>query len=1119
MDNTWIIPRRKFLGGIGSVAGLSMASTELIDRATATTGDPQESIAPDFGGEDHLRPHILTWGGNSVFLQNKGIGETTHDERKRAVLGTHPEAFWAQGQTGFDGPPSETGSVASRVRGELELARDLGFETPFGRPGLFSFGQEEEWYEGLSEEDKWRWPDGSNVQTPVEAGIRYPDGRTVKLDLDECDDGIEDCEDYDVVPSVHVEGVREFYYQIATDYVDMGTIGIWLDQLDVQGRQRDFSPWAQAAFKDYLRNRSQDELTRLGVEDLQELDIRAEILDRTPPNSDAHPAEDPLYREYTKFDFQTTKDFLAGIRDRLASENPEVEPEEFLVFGNLYGPFENPHIAAILSDPLTLPVGESQETISANNVFDFNVKFYVAAGRFENSGFHQGRPYLMDEDRIGEVNKLDKTAPQIDYTSIQFAEQIANRAIGVATFQGSCCYGPIQDQPGNWIRPDGSIPSELQALTGFAWSTRELLRSGAFAHDVAVIRSIPTNLWEADTWNWNRSNEPISASFGGASNIVMETDRPYDVLIFGHPDLWDDSTMLERLTTYEQVVLPSIRSLSDAQRTALIEALDDGLHVIFSDEMPTRNADYEPLSEQAIEELVGHPNASVLSGTPARNHWNGTGDGAQLKDALKKGPRLVSTDAETNLGLTLQTQSDPNRLVLQVVNYDLDLNTGEVSSISELAVSIRDTVGLELNQARYYAPGKAPETLGIERQDGRVEVSVPELDVWGVVVFGPDARAVSISGKESEATKAITAAKEAISTAEADSRTKGLDDARQFLSYAETGMDYDAFDRTETAARKAVKTARAAKSVPTIGIDVAHNQPAVEKGYDSLASFRDQFVRDVEFVAVEDWTKAVFDELDVLIVTPTHQFEGYQFGFTEQEVSLASDFVTQGGGLLFIGSNGLPDDTSMLLGEFDFGFKPGIVRNADGFGTTHATRRETNVINQTTQLLESTGPSYAIDPPEDATVLYEYGPTPDSYRDTCDYSKDSSCEPDAAGEPFSAIATRGKGTVMVHSSSRHLLPFSLNDGFTQPWSPTVNVVRNVIQYMISNSTDGNSVSTSTTAETAQKSETATTATESVSTSQTTETEASGFGVLSSLTAIGGSIYLWNNHLQNGEDSD
>lgn len=1146
MVDQWPITRRTALKGFGGIAGLSLSNAAVSKQVSATTTNSRENYAPDFGGDDHLYPHILAWGANAVFLRSKGFEETTHDQRKKGVLSTHPEAFWAYGVTGFDGPPSETGTVSSRIRGELELALDLGFKTPLGRPGLFSFYQEKEWYEGLEKKEKWRLPDGSILDSHMDASIRYPDGERVKLDMDECDGDVDDCEDFDVVPSLHVDGVRNFYNQIAVDYVDMGTFGIWIDQLDVQGRQRDFSPWAQEAFREHLQELSNAELERLGIEDPDGLEVVEEILNRSPPDTDAHPAEDPLYREYTTFDFQSKKDFLVGIRDYLANEYPDRNPDEFLIFGNLYGPFENPHSAAILSDPLTLPVGESQETISANNVFDFNVKFYVAAGRFEKSGFHQGRSFLFDEDRIGEVNKLDMEEPQTDFCSIQFAEQIANRAIGVATFQGDCCYGPIQEQPGNWMHPDGSIPDELQELTGFAWSTRELLRGGEFEHDVAVVRSLPTTLWEAGTWEWDRSNKPINESFGGAANVVMETDRPYDVLIFGHPDLWDDEEMLDRLSTYEQVILPSVRAISDAQRASLLEALNEGLHVIFSDEIPSRNADYEPLSDGEIDELVNHQNSTVLSGTPARDHWNGNGEGEPLKEALTDRPRLVSTNVNTNLELTLQAHTSPERLVLQVVNYDINLDSGDVSRQSDVSITIRDDLTASVEDAKYYRPGKAPTTLEIEQENGRIGVTLPELDVWGVLVFGKDSQAVSLSGEKGPAAESIDTAKAEIAAAESEGRTEGIDDARQFESYAETGMHYGAYERANTAAKKASETAKAAIHVPVIGIDNAHNQPAVEKGFDSLVPFQENFIRDVEFVAVDEWNEETFEELDILMVRPTQSFEDHNFGFTEAEAKLAGDFVNSGGGLLFIGSHGVPDDYRLLLDQFDVGFKSGTIKNPDGYGSHFAPRRETHVINQTTPTIGGTGPSYAIDPPDEATVLYEYPTGEGIWRSNCESTADEPCGPDAGGEPLSALFTHGNGTVMVHASDKKIGSNTVGDDFTEPWDPTLNIVRNAIHYMTRGPETGGSSDLSTTSpdptsktksstertgnlnQTTESSapttnpdptsETKSSTERTGNLNQTTESSAPGFGLLSSVTTLMGGVYVLKRHLEKSNDS-
>lgn len=1074
------------------------------------------SEGPTFGESNTLRPHIAAWGGNHLFNQSKGFEVTALERIENSILSMHPEQFWPRGLTGFNGPPSDTFGVPASTRGQFEFALDHGFTPIQGRHGEFGTPREDEWYRSLPTDEKWRWPDGSIVESHDEVVVRRVDGSAVTIDDRFSGD------DYAFTPSLHVDGVQEFFQQSAVDLVRLGTNGIWIDGANLWGRQRDFSEWAIESFRTHLNTLSQEALDRLGVDDPDSLDVVQEITSRNRLFSDDHPATDPLFREYTKHDFRTQKAFFENLRSALEEAFPERDGA-FLLFGNLADPFTYPHISAILSDPMTFAAGESQKTVPPDHIYDFETKFWVAAGRFERSGFHMG-PHLWFDAPTSTVfeSDLDLSVVQTDFVAVHFAEQIANRTIGVADFQGDCCplSRPITEQPGNWLRPDGSLPDSLEELTAFAWSTREILRGGAFAHDVAVVRSVPTNLWNTGSHPWQIDNEENKASFGGAANIATEDHRPYDVLIFGHPDLWDDEVMLERLVSYEQVILPSVTCLSTGQRDALSSALDNGVHVIIADEPPERNADFEPLSTSAQNEILDHSNTTVLSGTPARDYWNGEGDGRELREALAERAALVRTGVDSGLELTVQRHADPDRIVIQAVNYGFDLDAGEAIPVSDLELEVTDGFGTDLAAAKYYRPGERPRSLAVDTQGDRISVTLPTVEVWGVLVIGPDETAVSLAGDGSDAEDAISEATSAVERARAESRTAGLDDAEQFLTYAREARFYGAYARAESAANDALESAAAATQPPMIGIDTGHNQPGAGHSYDSFSDFRDAFIEPVTFTEVTEWTEASLADLEVLMVPPTYEHEGGPFGFTPDEADLLGEFVESGGGVLFIAQGGVASDHAVVSDQFGIGFKPGAVRRPGSWGSEELHRGDLHEINQTVLNIGGASPSAVVEAPDDGMGLLEYPETADLWRELCGDMGRQECDEDAAGEPFAVLLDHGSGTVMAHGGIRHTARPSWVGDFEAPWTDRTTILRNAIGYMAERASsvervDQAETPTSTKAkETSIPDETKPRSTENTAArgaDETTAADAPGFSLLTGLAGIAaglGAVSRW-----------
>ncbi|PSQ15280.1 hypothetical protein BRD00_14995 [Halobacteriales archaeon QS_8_69_26] len=283
------------------------------------------------------------------------------------------------------------------------------------------------------------------------------------------------------------------------------------------------------------------------------------------------------------------------------------------------------------------------------------------------------------------------------------------------------------------------------------------------------------------------------------------------------------------------------------------------------------------------------------------------------------------------------------------------------------------------------------------------------LNVWGVLVLGPDAAAVTPAGEGSAASEAISATTDAVESASGEGRTAGLDDARQFLTDAREADSYGAYARAVTAAENALAAADAATEVPTVGIDTAHNQPDAGHSYDYFAEFRDAFLEPVEFTEVTGWSDAVLDELEVLVVPPTYEHQGGDFGFTDAEADLLEEFVSSGGGVAFLAQGGIARDHTVVTERFDVEFEPGPVRQPGEWGSDYR-RRGSHALTRTVLRVGGGSPSAVVDPPDDATVLLEYPRDADLWRELCGDRERQDCDADAAGEPASVLLDRGNGT-------------------------------------------------------------------------------------------------------------
>lgn len=1096
------LDRRDFLGAlgvapfIGSIPRISSPSWMLADARDGLFQPLRRSGVFPLGSTvdaDQQSPLVLAWGGNTLFRRESGFDTLHRQEIVEGILSTHPDTFWSTRIVGFEGPPRDTYFVGD-ARLQVDFARMYGFDTVVGRMGELGTHRANEWYDSLPEAERWRWPNGSIVEEQVETAATSPDGDP--RSIGERGPG----EDFTFEPSKHAKPIRDIFAKTAIDVGHFGTSGLWIDGGTNWG-YRDFSGWAESAFRKHLSTLTEDELASLGVDDPDTIDAVDAILDKTPPGSSENPATDPLYREFVKQDYLAIRGFFEHVRTELEEEFPD-EREELVLFANQAAFMDAPELITITAGPLDFPGMEAQLSVPPDFVYEFIHKFGTAVNSYERPGFHMGTAVVREsvEEAIRRGG-LDTDSVQTDLVRTQFAEQVAHGSIGTVNLAGDYNVGSLNEVPDNWMRPDGTVPGPLREITGFAAANRGFLRSGDFAHDVAVVLSIPTLMWNRAS-DWGIDNENVVHSFAGACQTARKAGRPYDVLLFGHPDLFDDSTMLERLGGYGQVVLPTVECISDEQLSALESFLDSGGEVICTGGRPIRTEDYERRTASELA-VFDHKRATVMDRSPGRDVWRGTGSGRPISAALDSRDPQVELGGDPNCSVTVRLDRDIPRTIVQVVNYEFDLGHGRTRALSDLSMTVRGLEGA--GACRLYRPGEAPVDVDVEATTGGVRVTIPMIDQWAVLVFGGSEAAVRHAGDESAAKETIQRAKHAIDEADGAGRVVDLPVARIQLDRAELALETGSYEYTVRTAEVARETADAAIPVPRVGVDVTHGQPESGMGYDDIEPFRSA-VDDVDFVALTEWTEEILDSLDAVIVPPAIQNEVARAGltvgengFSENESRNLKAFVEHGGSVLLFGAIDLWDGWKPISSPFGVSFDGGPVRGAGGDRyVVQADRSHQFYPTETAPFVfPRLGTTFSC--PEDATILYRFA---NSDRPNGISLEDGSI----AGEPATALFKHGGGLVFVHASGDNLMNFPAMESPTPMFLGAVTRMLGRVGAM-PEPPDFASKST----ETAGEREATTEGPET----DTVAAESPGFGVITALAGFVGAGYLLQKWRGNG----
>lgn len=925
------LDRRSFLlaGAGASAATLAGCSAEedrptvptddVNDQVPSTDGGPDGSGPPDPDGGDPfaadvptnpVRPLVMT---NHVAqaLQGTMGWEDRPARAAREVLRLDPDLYNELDLSGWRGPPKTT-SIASRHQAVSSLA--YRNDRPYSLGVHYTIRANllhEHWYRNLPADRKWRRPDGSLVEHPRELAAQSFAG----------EDHLGEAGDRAVVrvASIFADGTRDRLVRTGREMFGFGATQFWIDS-HVGGLDQglDFSEWAQAAWRDHLASLPSERLADFGIDDPASFDIRRHLSENglAPDDVDV-PAVDPVYREYARFQHETNKRFMAevfeGARDDLP---PAIEESGTTVFGLGFGlqlPFLDP--ADIYAGDVVDDVSvETRPTVPPNRPHDVAVKIARAAGRFEKPVRVWGRMNRKFRTTFG----FDPTESYPTLNRFHVAQAYAHggsRSIPLTSLPDV----HEHDSVNSWIEPDGSIPDELHRFAGFVRAHRRFLSDVTEANAAAVLVSLPTQIWRhAMEWGTRRTDHAFAVS--GVAATLRRAHVPYDVQILDYPPLWEAPDQSADLDEYDLVVLPGVECVSDAHLAGIESALSAGTTVVATGGAPGRTEQYEP-REDVARVLRESPNGTIIDENPAVTDPGAAA--ATLTDAIPAGRQLelgIDGDVSTNVF----TQSTPTRAIIHLVNFAYDRSADTMREWDGVELRLRN-LPVSPDYARYFTEAGA-ETLPIEGSAQELEVTIPALDVWGILVLAETEEAVVSATDEATAASAIDDCGTAIEDARDAQRTVGLDQATATLAGAEQEHAYGAYAEATQTAANATAWARRAHRRPVVGIDGA--QPG--QSATGLQSIRDA-VGEYRFVDVTAWDEDELGEVDVFLIATGEHMEQTDFDLSPADLDALEGFVESGGSLLLLGRHGMDEDVNRIAGRFglEYEYRP-VYRDGEG---------------------------------------------------------------------------------------------------------------------------------------------------------------------------------------------
>ena len=262
--------------------------------------------------------------------------------------------------------------------------------------------------------------------------------------------------------------------------------------------------------------------------------------------------------------------------------------------------------------------------------------------------------------------------------------------------------------------------------------------------DVGLLYSVATFLFEPCIVGASSWDTPPVNDFSGAGRALEDLHVPYDAVVLPHPALAAGRSHEPDLSRYSLLIAPSLVRLSDADLARLARWLRGGGTLVVLGRVGVRDENNHPRARDALAELRAAGKVQIL--------LNGASLPA-VRSALGPNERAVTVRVENELRALV---ADPivggelpattwvktwrhagGFVSVHFVNYAFDSASGSARVTVPARVRLRVPADVRPETARWLVPGEPERELELRRDGRTVELELPALRVYGVLVLGP----------------------------------------------------------------------------------------------------------------------------------------------------------------------------------------------------------------------------------------------------------------------------------------------------------------------------------------------------------------------------------------------
>jgi hypothetical protein len=280
---------------------------------------------------------------------------------------------------------------------------------------------------------------------------------------------------------------------------------------------------------------------------------------------------------------------------------------------------------------------------------------------------------------------------------------------------------------------------DCQQYTSFIRDNAGIYTEARHVANVGLLFSYASQIW--DYWGEGSGSEPShNRQWYGLAQALTDMSIQYDAVFAPDGTIIPDDLTLDYLLAYDTMIVPWTYALSEEHVSLLGSYAESGQDLILVGGFATHDREKNPRPGNPASDLRGL-GATVVPSLDFESYLSDPlgHQAAAIRDALADlfPDRRVRI---SNSSVTAHLTRVGDTLYCHLVNRDLRDSGFEPQTDVQVSINLPGDLVLSGRQALYITPDEAGANqtgLPLANDDGQVSLTVPRLDLYGVLVI-PD---------------------------------------------------------------------------------------------------------------------------------------------------------------------------------------------------------------------------------------------------------------------------------------------------------------------------------------------------------------------------------------------